>query len=130
MTHILGLEHSLGGVLGQIGGVFGSIASASPWVPSSFVNVPGGSPGFTTGVDTGGAGVSTVSGDNCGTSGTELREVVINKATGAVICIRKKRSRKRRRRLATNSDIADLTSLKAVLGPKALDAWIATRGRR
>lgn len=39
------------------------------------------------------------------------------------------RGRRRRRRLATASDISDLSSLKTVLGPKGLQNWIATRGR-
>ena len=39
----------------------------------------------------------------------------------------KKKSRRRRNRLATTSDIKDLASLKAVLGGvKALETWIAT----
>lgn len=41
-----------------------------------------------------------------------------------------KKSRRRRKRLATASDIKDLASLKSVLGGgKAFDSWIATRGR-
>lgn len=40
----------------------------------------------------------------------------------------KTKSRRRRRRLATHSDIKDLAALKAVLGAgKAFDTWIATR---
>jgi hypothetical protein len=40
----------------------------------------------------------------------------------------KTKSRRRRRRLATHSDIKDLAALKAVLGSgKAFDTWIATR---
>ena len=40
----------------------------------------------------------------------------------------KTKSRRRRRRLATHSDIKDLAALKAVLGTgKAFDTWIATR---
>jgi len=39
----------------------------------------------------------------------------------------KKKSRRRRNRLATTSDIKDLASLKAVLGGgKAFETWIAT----
>jgi hypothetical protein len=48
-------------------------------------------------------------------------------ATVAATCARVK-SRRRRRRLATHSDIKDLAALKAVLGSgKAFDTWIATR---
>jgi hypothetical protein len=40
----------------------------------------------------------------------------------------KTKCRRRRRRLATHSDIKDLAALKAVLGSgKAFDTWIATR---
>ena len=40
----------------------------------------------------------------------------------------KQKCRRRRRRLATHSDIKDLAALKAVLGSgKAFDTWIATR---
>jgi hypothetical protein len=45
----------------------------------------------------------------------------------AGICSKVK-SRRRRRRLATHSDIKDLAALKAILGSgKAFDTWIATR---
>lgn len=37
-----------------------------------------------------------------------------------------KRSKRRKRRLATNGDIKDLGALKSVLGPQALKTWIAT----
>ena len=48
-------------------------------------------------------------------------------AAVAATCARVK-SRRRRRRLATHSDIKDLAALKAVLGAgKAFDTWIATR---
>jgi hypothetical protein len=48
-------------------------------------------------------------------------------AAVAATCARVK-SRRRRRRLATHSDIKDLAALKAVLGSgKAFDTWIATR---
>lgn len=133
MSHILGLEHSFGGILGQIGGVLGSVASISPFVPSgfgqagNFPTVTGGSPGFNEAVPVVTTGGVTM-GDGCGTSGTEIREVVINKSTGAVICIRKKKTRKRRKRLATASDIKDLGALKTILGPKALIAYISVKG--
>jgi hypothetical protein len=40
----------------------------------------------------------------------------------------KVKCRRKRRRLATHSDIKDLAALKAVLGTgKAFDTWIATR---
>lgn len=42
----------------------------------------------------------------------------------------KKRCRRRRRRLATKSDLGDLAALKAILGNgEAFKAWIATHSR-
>lgn len=47
---------------------------------------------------------------------------IISGAASKVKC------RRRRRRLATHSDIKDLAALKAILGSgKAFDTWIATR---
>jgi hypothetical protein len=47
---------------------------------------------------------------------------IISGAASRVKC------RRRRRRLATHSDIKDLAALKAILGSgKAFDTWIATR---
>lgn len=41
-----------------------------------------------------------------------------------------KRSRRRRKRLASKGDLADLAALKGVLGQgKAFEVWIATHGR-
>lgn len=59
-------------------------------------------------------------------------EVVIDNATGQVIDMKPcRKSRRRRRRLATASDLKDLAALKAILGGgKSLDTWLATRGRR
>lgn len=145
MTHILGLEHSLGGIIGQVGGFLGSSGVlGGDWnYPSDAGFGWFGPTGATTTVSPNGNGngaaqtqqPAIVTGGGmagrCNTAGsTELREVVVDKATGAVICIRPKKTRHRRRRLATNSDIADLTSLKSVLGPKLTMEWIATRGRR
>lgn len=51
-------------------------------------------------------------------------------AAGNVISVCKAKRRKRRRRLATASDIADLIQLKATLGGgNALNSWIAKNGR-
>lgn len=149
MAHILGLEHSLGGVLGQIGGAFGGLvtggwpgALAGATVPlagygmggNAGFDLPnnGGSPGFDEPIFNAGNGNggAAMAGNGCLPGTTEIREVTVDKATGAIICMRPKKTRHRRRRLATNSDIADLTSLRAVLGPKLTMEWIATRGRR
>ncbi len=56
--------------------------------------------------------------------------ITIDNATGKCVKIKRQKSRKRRRRLATLSDIKDLAALKQVIGGgKAFDTWIATRGR-
>jgi len=55
---------------------------------------------------------------------TEITEEVMIAAQAAS----KVKCRRKRRRLATHSDIKDLAALKAVLGTgKAFDTWIATR---
>lgn len=117
MSHIFGFEHSFGGIVNQVlGGVTG-VGNPFPPLPSTFgaFPVPTVNPGFNAPV------VAT---------GTTATEVIIDNATGACISVKEKKHRRRRRRLATDSDIADLSALKAVLGPKALNQWIATRGRR
>lgn len=66
-----------------------------------------------------------------GAPATTKQTVTYDNATGQVIGVAKCKRRRRRRRLATKSDIADLAALKAIIGGgKALDAWIATNGRR
>lgn len=65
-----------------------------------------------------------------GGAGTTTSEVVIDNASGKCVGFRPKKSRKRRRRLATASDIKDLASLKAVLGGgKAFENYLAIHGR-
>ncbi len=131
MAHILGLEHSLAGIAGQ---VFGGVGSLPGWRGiSGFggmlpMNGYTGPPeGWTDPLAT---PLAAVGDDDCvSRSLTEVREVVINRATGAVICIRKKKSRKRRKRIATNSDIADLAALREVLGPKAMMSYMAVMNR-
>ena len=55
---------------------------------------------------------------------TEITEEILIAAQAAS----KVKCRRKRRRLATHSDIKDLAALKAVLGSgKAFDTWIATR---
>jgi len=145
MAHIFGFEHSLGGILGQLGsglgdigadifnnplgwgGIFGMVDTGDV----DFSTPAGGSPGFDQGGTVINGGTTMANGNTCAPGTTEIREVVIDKATGAVICMRPKRTRRRRRRLATQSDISDLAALKNILGGgKAFDSWIATRGRR
>lgn len=68
----------------------------------------------------GGKIATAVAGLGLGLAADEI--AVIAGAASKVKC------RRRRRRLATHSDIKDLAALKAVLGSgKAFDTWIATR---
>ena len=69
---------------------------------------------------TGGKIATAIAGLGLGLAADEI--AVIAGAASKVKC------RRRRRRLATHSDIKDLAALKAVLGSgKAFDTWIATR---
>lgn len=144
MSHIFGLSHTFGGILEQGAGLVGAIVNnpfSSFGGDAQFVTPPGGSPGFNTpvilppvggGNGNGGNGVATLAGGSCGPRKrtTEIC-VVTDNLTGTVISTREVKHRRRRKRLATKSDIADLAALKSILGGgKALDAWIATRGGR
>lgn len=65
-----------------------------------------------------------------GKPATTEAAVTIDNATGEVIAVKKCKRRRRKRRLATASDLKDLAALKAILGGgKSLDTWVATRGR-
>lgn len=64
-----------------------------------------------------------MAGMDCGNTGP--KRVLGYLSPDGTFC--KKKSRRRRNRLATTSDIKDLASLKAVLGGgKAFETWIAT----
>lgn len=142
MAHILGLEHSLMGVLGQASSVFGGLLTGGwPGAIAGFGGMAGGtdfpspsngSPGFNEPIfnAANGNGGLAMAGNACLPGTTETREVLVDKVTGQIICLRPKKTRHRRKRLATNSDIADLAALKEVLGPKLTMQWIATRGRK
>jgi len=145
MAHIFGIAHTFSGVAEQLGNVLGGFSSggwqgAVTGFATGGTSITGGGADFATPADSGNGfngngavagGINVEHGNVCAPGTTEIREVVVDKLTGAVICIRKKRTRRRRKRLATQSDIADLASLKSILGGgKALDSWIATRGRR
>lgn len=128
MSHIFGLEHSIGGILGQLGSIAGP---ASPLQMFS----PGPVPSTTSGVMPVTGGGTLVAGTSpCSTTrGGKPKEYQIittvhsdGTTTTKSVC----KTRKRRRRLATTSDIRDLAALKSILGGgKAFDTWIATRGR-
>jgi len=63
--------------------------------------------------------------------GSSIIDFFTDPATGAVVPVRKKKPcRRRRKRLATKSDLGDLAALKAILGNgEAFKAWIATHSR-
>lgn len=110
MSHIFGLEHTLSGIAGQAASFMNPFGGS----PSSFVPVPGGSPGFSTAAPPAG----------------EKVEFVVDPSTGQCV-MKKKKTRRRRPRLATASDIADLSALESVLGKgQMLKTWIATRRMR
>ncbi len=74
--------------------------------PNYPVPTPSGIPGQPTTI-TGYTGGSAVTGDNCG----NRRYVTLDRETGKISC-----KRRRRRRLLTNRDLADLASLKTITG--------------
>jgi len=60
---------------------------------------------------------------------TRRLTVTIDNATGEVVSVCPAKRRKRRRRLATCSDIADLQQLKGIFGKgTGMQAWIAKNG--
>ena len=63
--------------------------------------------------------------------GGSIIDLFTDPATGAVVPVKKKKPcRRRRKRLATKSDLGDLAALKAILGNgEAFKAWIATHSR-
>lgn len=138
MSHIFGIAHSIGGIVEQIGGLFGGAPSASPPLLNNFG--PTGSGGF------GGGGTTppvifdefgnqfdppSGGGGSCGPScGPTTKRYITTVCPDGSVKTREAKSRRRKRRLATVSDIKDLASLKTVLGGgKAFENWIATRGR-
>lgn len=134
MAHIFGIPHSLseitGGILESIGSTFGMAAPVQQ-LPS---------PNFMTGFDPLGTSMDMFGeaydlAKSLNVNGaTTTTEVTIDNATGKCIAIGKKKTRKRKRRLATLSDIKDIAALKQVFGGgkagnEAFATWIATRGR-
>lgn len=64
-------------------------------------------------------------------AGSDIIDYFTDPTTGTVVPVQpKKKCRRRRRRLATKSDLGDLAALKAILGNgEAFKAWIATHSR-
>lgn len=105
MSHIFGLEHSLGGIFGQVmsAGRPTQQIGQQQFLPTQSTITQGFLP----------AGPVT--------------DVIVHADGSTEIC--KPKRRRRRRRLATQSDIRDLAALSTVLKGKAFDMWIASRGR-
>jgi len=125
MAHIFGIPHSLSEIGAWVTeGVFGGSSQPLAAVPTLYGSIGPTSNIFEIAEQVGGVFM----GENG--NGTTKTEVTIDNATGKCVAVRKCKSRKRRRRLASMSDIKDLAALKQVLGGgKAFDTWIATRGR-
>lgn len=124
MGHILGIPHSLGGVVNAISNTFGN--SVDYWTPQGFGDLSPPPPPPV--IIDGGSGMIVPppgGGGGCGPAA-----MVFDPAANCGLGKWRKKTRRRRKRLATKSDIADLSSLKTVLGGgKAFENWIATRGR-
>jgi len=126
MSHIFGIPHSIGGISLNPQDWFGGTQQPSIQYPVSV------SPGFVgpqqPGVPTGG---NVVVSGGCGVScGPKTKRFITTVCSDGTTTTREAKSRKRKRRLASVSDIKDIAALKQVLGGgKALDTWIATRGR-
>lgn len=114
MSHIFGLPHNFGDFLPTIPSFFG------PDIPPTTMPTvipPGSGPG------------RVVQGTNpCARPAYQIVTTV--NPDGTTKTVAKCKTRRRRRRLASMSDIKDLAALKSILGGgKAFDTWIATRGR-
>lgn len=110
MSNIFGLPHSISDIPGFLGGLVttGVNFADIPVLPSP----------------TGGATVAAP----C--PGKAYQIITTVNPDGTTTSVTKQKTRRRKRRLATMSDIKDLAALKSILGGgKAFDTWIATRGR-
>lgn len=132
MSHIFGLEHSLGGIFGQVFNNpvgWGSVPNTFGMGGTQFPTVIPPTPPVIPPIGGGGGGPVPIPGagaGGCGDSGRKAVGVLYRDANGAV-CIRPYKRRKRKRRLASASDIKDLSSLKTVLSPAQMNTWLATR---
>lgn len=127
MGHIFGLEHTLSGIAGQI------FNSPVGWggIPQTF-GMGGNLPTVVTPTVTAIPAPNTVGSAMApGTVCADTRKavgVLYRNADGSV-CIKPYKRRKRKRRLASASDIKDLSALKTVLSSAQVNTWLATRGR-
>jgi len=128
MSHIFGLEHSLTGIADQAFDFlnpFNRSVAVTPTTPTNPIIFPFNTNGAPTGIR------PTAAPNNCGPiCGPKIKRYITTVCPDGTTTIREQKTRKRRRRLASVSDIKDLASLKQVLGGgKAFDTWIATRSR-
>lgn len=134
MSHIFGLAHTFSGLIDQGSDFLFSRPEALPYQAQGFLTTPpGGGPSvvdddFGSGMGGNGNGRGAAGCGTCPPGGSRKRFITTICADGSTIT-REHKSRKRRRRLATASDIKDLSSLATVLKgrPGAFDNWIATR---
>jgi len=129
----------LGTFAGQALGVYGGVQMAKYQQPVALTGItPGASFALAPGADSPfipnalefGLTGNQLAGDCSTKARTRRLNVTIDNATGEVVSVCPAKRRKRRRRLATCSDISDLIQLKATLGGgQALSSWIAKNGR-
>lgn len=137
MSHIFGLAHDFGGLIDQAAGLFGLNNPQQPPVQRGFFDIvpePGGVVDSFFGSGTGTASnfsVNAAGGTACSTGcQPKTKRYITTVCPNGQTTTREAKSRRRKKRLATVSDIKDLASLKTVLGGgKAFESWIATRGR-
>lgn len=144
MSHIFGIAHSFGGIVEQIGNIFGISNPQQTPLPQSqygpmfagnaFSSPPPRGPidetfGESAGMEDFDYGALGNRPAGCGpcTTRKTVRYVTTVCPDGSSYT-REQKSRKRKRRLASMSDIKDLAALKSILGGgKAFESWIATR---
>jgi len=126
MSHIFGIPHELAGISLNPLDWFGGTSTPAPYGLG-----PGGIPFVGPVQQPNSYGVSTATGGSCAqTCGPKTKRFITTVCPDGTTSTREAKSRKRKRRLASLSDIKDIAALKQVLGGgKALDTWIATRGR-
>lgn len=128
MSHIFGLAHSFSGIVDQVTGIFSPAPTGLGFVPN-----PNGGGGVVDADFGAGVGTTTpmaTSGGGCAPCGPKTKRYITTVCPDGSTTIREAKSRRRKRRLASMSDIKDLAALKNILGGgKAFDTWIATRGR-